>query len=239
MTVILIILGLIIAGVSLLLGRRHHPKVPKTPGPAPLPNGVHLTLVVQSTSVSPTEVATYLEAQQMQIDLDFSSAWGGSATIDRSPGGWPVYLQDVSDVQNALGYHDVDSKGVPFGRVFVQTAKDANVPWQTVASHEVLEILGDSNANTFDLGPDGCQWVQETGDPVEDQSYFRMGVPLSDFVTPSWFTVGGQHPFDFLRVLKAPFTVTAGGYAQEVCNGKVKVIGGAADKSVDRDYKDY
>src|SRR5438874_2443158 len=100
MTVILIILGLIIAGVSLLLGRRHHPKVPKTPGPAPLPKGVHLTLVVQ-TNVAPAEVANYLTAQQAQINSDFSPAWGGSATIDQVPGGWPVYLQDFSDVQNA------------------------------------------------------------------------------------------------------------------------------------------
>lgn len=240
MIAILIIL-VVIAVIAFLL---KHPNVvvPKPPPPTPngppaLPKGVHLTLVVQTKNVSTSEVAAYLAAQQNQIDADFSPAWGGSATIDQQPGGWPVYLQDLSDVQNALGYHDVDANGVPFGKVFILTAARANIGWQSVASHEVLEILADANANTTDVGPDGCQWIQEVGDPVEDKSYSRLGVVLSDFATPAWFTVGGTAPFDFLNVLRAPFTVTAGGYAQEICNGQVKVIGGAARTSVDKSYK--
>src|SRR5207237_7017002 len=149
------------------------------------------------------------------------------------PGGWPVYLLDTSDVPNALGYHDVDKNGVPYAKVFLQTAKAAGVPWQAVASHEVLEVLGDANANTTNLGFDGCQWYQETGDPVEDRSYTRLSIPLSDFITPGWF--GGSAPYDFLHALTAPFTVTSRGYAIKICNGQTVTVGGTSMKSIDKD----
>ena len=230
------ILGILAAIIAVLVAlfKKKKPKPPVTNPPKPLPNGVHLTLISLTTQAIPTDITAYLEAQQAQIDLDFSPAWGGSAVIDQSPGGWPVYLLDTSDVQNALGYHDVDRSGIPYAKVFLQTAKSVGVAWQSVASHEVLEVLGDSNANTTDLGADGCQWVQEVGDPVEDKSYTRLGVTLSDFVTPNWFTIGGSGPFDFLRVLTAPFTVTPGGYAIEVCNGQTVTVGGNAEKSIDK-----
>src|SRR5881394_1752915 len=116
------ILGVLAAIIAVLVAlfRKKKPKVPPTKPPVPLPNGVHLTLISLTTHASPTEVAAYLAAQQDQIDLDFSPAWGGSAVIDQKEGGWPVYLLDVSDVQNALGYHDVDSRGVPYAKVFLQ-----------------------------------------------------------------------------------------------------------------------
>ena len=244
--IILAIIAVIII-VVLVLSKRKAPVVlpppppppppPTVGGPAPLPEGVHLTLVVQTLNVSVADVAAYLAAQQAQIDLDFSPAWGGSAVIDQKSGGWPVYLKDVSDVQGALGYHDVDQNGVPFAKVFVQTSKNAGINWQSVASHEVLETLADANVNTTDLGADGCQWYQEVGDPVEDKAYARLGVVLSDFATPAWFTPGAQAPYDFLGVLTAPFTVTAGGYAIEVCNGKTITVGGAAAISVDKAYE--
>lgn len=233
------ILGLLIAIIAVLValfkGKTPvKPPQPPTKGPNPLPDGVHLTLVVQTTNVSESEVVAYLAAQQAQINEDFSPLWGGSAIIDRTPGGWPVYLQDLSDVQNALGYHDVDMNNVPYGKVFILTSRNAGIKWESVASHEVLEILGDADANTTDLGPDGCKWVQETGDPVEDRFYVKNGVQVSDFVIPSWFTIGGKAPFDFLNVLTAPFTITPGGYAIKICNGQTVVVGGATSVSVDR-----
>lgn len=233
-----LILGIIAVIIVLILVFKKV-KIPVTPtkGPAPLPKGVHLTLITLSTQITFDEVAAYLAAQQDQINLDFSPVWGGSAVIDQAIGGWPVYLLDVSDVSNALGYHDVDTQGKPYAKVFIQTSKQAGVPWQAVASHEVLEVLADSNANTTDLGIDGCQWYQEVGDPVEDKSYTRLGITLSDFVTPAWFTIGGVAPFDFLRILTAPFTITAGGYAVEVCNGQAKTLGGATAQSVDKGYQ--
>ncbi len=232
------ILGILAAIIAVLVAIfRKKPTAPTpTKPPVPLPNGVHLTLVSLTTQASPSDIAAYLQSQQDQINLDFAPVWGGSAVIDQKTGGWPVYLLDVSDVPNALGYHDVDTQGIPYAKVFLQTSKAANVAWQAVASHEVLEILGDSNTNTTDLGPDGCQWVQETGDPVEDRFYIRNNVTLSDFVTPAWFTIGSVGPFDFLQALTAPFTVTPLGYALKICNGQTITVGGAAKLSIDKAY---
>ena len=77
------ILATIIAVVVALFKRKKKPKVPPTlPPPAPLPNGVHLTLISLTTQVTPADVSSYLQAQQDQINLDFSPAWGGSAVIE-------------------------------------------------------------------------------------------------------------------------------------------------------------
>lgn len=232
---ILVVLALILGKSS---GTTPTPKPPKPPvpqppqppppvpqgGPAPLQSGVHLTIVNQSARLSTADIVAYAAAQQIQFDRDFSPTWGGSAVIDTQPGGWPVYLVDQADVPNALGYHDEDSNGIPFGRVFVAFAIDNGVAWQSVASHEVLEMLGDPHPSTHittDPGPDGCAWIQETGDPVEQSSYQINGIMLSDYVTPAWFTVGALGPYDFLQVLSAPFTTAPGGYAQSDCGGTI------------------
>lgn len=212
------------------------PPNPPTGSIAPLPFGVHLTVVVQSTNISADDVTAYIVAQQIQIDQDFSPSWGGSAKIDQVSGGWPIYLTDVSDVQGALGYHDVDASEIPYAKVFITTSQQAGVSWQSVASHEVLETLADSNVNTTDVGIDGCDWYQEVGDPVEDLSYIKNGVELSNFITPSWFINGGKAPFDFMNALSAPFTLTSGGYAMKICNGQTITVGGARTISVDKGY---
>jgi hypothetical protein len=240
---LLFFLGAVVLGIILYFVLRKvaptvlpPPPPPPPPGGGILPNGMKLTLVVKTTSVAASDVAAYVGAQQAQLDKDFSPVWGGDSTISGSAGGWPVYLEDVSDVQGALGYHDVDAAGVPYARVFVKTSEGVGVSWESVASHEVLEMLADANANTTVPGPDGCNWYREVGDPCEDRSYERNGVELSDFVLPSWFSESGQGPFDYLWALSAPFTVTSGGYAASDCG---QVTGSEhANKgwSVDKDY---
>jgi hypothetical protein len=237
---LLIFLGAVVLGIILyFVLRRVAPKPPPPPPPPPppgtLPDGVTLTLVIKTTAVPASDVMAYLGAQQAQLDNDFSPAWGGSATIGLK-GEWPVYLEDNSDVQNALGYHDVDANDVPYARVFVKTSESFGISWQSVASHEVLEMLADSNANTTVRGPDGCNWYREVGDPCEELSYTRNGVELSDFVLPSWFSASGQSPFDYLRALSAPFTVTQGGYAASDCGTLTGTHQVSKGWSIDRAY---
>jgi len=214
------------------------PVPPPTPGGGILPDNVHLTVVNNATGVSANDVAAYIVAQQLQINNDFQPYWGGKAIIDTKAGGWPIYLVDFADIDGALGYHDVDANGVPFAKVFVQTSTNDGVDWESVASHEVLETLTDSNANTSVTGPDGCQWYREASDAVEDVEYSRNGVPLSDFVTPNYFVKDSQGPYDFLAVLKGPFTITDGGYVPESCGGAAKHMFENTSKrqSVDRAY---
>lgn len=241
MIVLLVIV--VLAVIALLLfakyGKGTPVQPPQPPPPPPpsggLPNGVTLTLVVQTTAVPKSDVTAYLAAQQAQLDKDFSPAWGGSATFV-AEGGWPIYLEDTSDVAGALGYHDVDASGVPYARVFVKTSARAGISWQSVASHEVLEMLADANATTTVVGPDGCNWYREVGDPCEDLSYFVNSVELSDFVFPSWFDPNGQRPFDKLGGLSAPFTVTPGGYAASDCGTAQGRVHSSKGWSVDKDY---
>lgn len=37
-------------------------------------------------------------------------------------------------------------------------------------------------------------------------------MPVSNYVLPSWFDPNGKYPYDRMGLLKAPLTMTAGGY---------------------------
>jgi hypothetical protein len=54
----------------------------------------------------------------------------------------------------------------------------------------------------------------ETADPVEGDEYTIDGVPVSNFVTKAWFqdATNPVGPFDYLKKLAAPLSLTAGGY---------------------------
>jgi hypothetical protein len=164
--------------------------------------------------VSQSDIDTYLTQQNAQLTNEFTAAWGIAAYIDTQPGGWPVYLLDNSDVAGALGYHDY-ANGSPFANIFVQTAKQAGVSWQSVASHEVLEMLADPGP-TFKTAtaPNGDVWDYEICDPVESD----LDGSMSDFVFPAFFNAASSGPWDQDKVLSGPFMIAPGGYA--VVNGQ-------------------
>lgn len=128
-----------------------------------------------------------------------------------------------TDIQDAIGYHDYTINGMPLGKVFVRTSVNDNVsPW-TVASHETLEMLSDSDISLtafVDDGMNGKIYAYENCDPVEESIYYIISgtkkYAMSNFVTPKWFegfwgTRGAK--FDFLRDLTNPLTLLSGGYA--------------------------
>lgn len=148
---------------------------------------------------------------------------------------WVVNMLDNSTQAGALGYHSLDNDKVDAfifaapvlqngGAVMVYTPSN---PTQYLVSatlsHEVCEMVGDRYANGFSVGPQissGNLYCQELSDPVEDGTYaiamdgYQVGV--SNFLFPSWFnpeaTKAANAPFDYMDVLTAPFTMTAGGY---------------------------
>src|SRR5207302_2183231 len=88
------------------------------------------------------------------------------------------------------------------------------IAWQTVASHEVLEMLVDPGPNFESVvDANGDKWDKEVGDPVEDVSYKYNNVPLTDYADPSWFRSKSAGKWDTKSVLTADHTLTAGGYA--------------------------
>ena len=149
---------------------------------------------------------------------------------------WVVNIIDNnSQVEGALGYHEETSDKIEAyimcepilsngGTALVYNP--SNPEQYTVSatiSHEILEMVGDRFCGTFCVGPQNSSgsnlYCLELADPVENNSYpitvNGTLVSVSNFVFPSWFNPqsGNQNrPFDYLNLLNAPFTMTAGGY---------------------------
>lgn len=164
----------------------------------------------------------------MGADLRLEGAIGkdpDDAKLPELKGDAIIYLWNGVDVDNALGYHEANAAGTPFGFVFTELVKELDEPWTVTFSHEALELIGDPEANLLVAGPhpedpkkEVFHWY-EMCDAVQDESYKVDGVAVSNFVLPLYFTqfaeVGGRN--DFLgRLTKGKalqsFGINPGGY---------------------------
>jgi hypothetical protein len=160
---------------------------------------------------------------------------------------WTISMLDNPDVDGALGYHSEDAGRVD-GFIFAKPVLDnggvvlhdannnQNFSVASVLSHEVCEMFGDRFANFWADGPaltQGSEYALELCDPVEGDSYditLSDGtiVSVSNFVFPSWFnaqaTVPQNMPFDYLKKLSSPFTMTPGGYLIVRQSGQVSQV---------------
>ena len=177
--------------------------------------------IVNNSNVSSDDVASMTAAVQSQLDGPFQSAWEDTAPlIIDSPADGAVVLsiEQTSDVPGALGYHDKDSNGVPFAKIFVDDSANAGVALSAVMSHEILELMVDRFVDAvavYDNGDGtGTLYALEDCDPVEADFYTDAnGVQLSNCVTPAWFDQSNNTgPFDLAGNLTTPFTMTAAGY---------------------------
>jgi hypothetical protein len=209
---------------------------------------MHLAFVndpVKSTRISNTDAVKIAGAVSRQLRLHFAPTWNRGApgvafVADEAhllPGQFPLYFFDNADVAGALGYHDVTPAGLPYGRIFVETVLSNGGTLLTgsnsvsvCASHEALELAGDEFCNQYAQANDGYSYAVELGDPVENDSYVMSGtgVSVSNFVLPEYFSQTPEEgaKFDYMGRLIAPFTLTAGGYAIRMKDGKVTQIFG-------------
>jgi len=196
------------------------------------------------TSKSDEEVQKAIRAINGQIEEDFAPYWGFGACLrldgrssanlkkpkDELPGlkqspqdlrgDAILYLWDsIADVANALGYHDMNNRGLPFGFVFTQLSEQLGESWTVTLSHEALELIGDANVNLLAAGPHPqhpdklvFHWY-EMCDAVQDEHYEIDGVPVSNFVLPLYFTVGDETGArnDFLNRAHSGKTLTSFG----------------------------
>jgi hypothetical protein len=189
--------------------------------------------------VSDEELQRVTRAINRQIKEDFEPYWsiGAELRLEGKSGPRPqkqdladmrgdavIYLWDGSDVSNALGYHDRNNRGIPYGFVFTEISKALGEHWSVTLSHEALELIGDPEVNLLVMGPHPTQrrdvfhWY-EMSDAVQTETYKIDGVEVSNFVLPLYFTggeeLGGRN--DFLgrahngRTLRS-FGVNPGGY---------------------------
>jgi hypothetical protein len=187
------------------------------------------------------DIQKVIRAINQQIMLDFAPYWSLSAQLRLEAPTTPkplrqdpvdmrgdavVYLWDDIKVKDALGYHDQNHRGVPYGFVFPTISKKAGESWTSTLSHEALELIADPEANLYVRGPhpkkpkeDVFYWY-EMCDAVQAETYDIDRVNVSNFVLPLYFTSAREHHGrnDFLNRAHrgktlVSFGINPGGYA--------------------------
>ena len=190
--------------------------------------------------VSDDELQRVIRAVNRQIKEDFEPYWSLGATLrlegrsETSPtklslpdlrGDAILYLWDKLDVDGALGYHDQNARGIPYGFVFTTLSAQLGEPWSVTLSHEALELIADPEVNLLVMGPHPADpnktvfhWY-EMSDAVQNETYQIDGVAVSNFVLPLYFTPNNEKGArnDFLGTVTngktlASFGVNPGGY---------------------------
>jgi hypothetical protein len=179
-----------------------------------------------STTDSDATVKKWVDAVKIQCDRDVVPIWGKSVNFNIIPkggtptkGNWQCGFFDNSDTAGALGWHDVGPNNEPIIKCFTKTAEGFGESPSVTLSHEVIECIGDADANTTVKGFDGngkpALLFQELCDMVESSLYAINGVQVSDFVSPAWFAEPDKSGvFDFLKVTKKAWELASGGYEE-------------------------
>jgi len=102
--------------------------------------------------------------------------------------------------------------GLPQSKVFVKTTFKNGDLVSVSASHELVEMLADPAINLMTMGPNAkTVYAYESADPA----YPVKGIPMSDFVYPSYFEEfhkPGSARFDAMDKVKRPFPILVGAY---------------------------
>ncbi len=167
-------------------------------------------------------------ALQKCYDTFFVPVWGYPVklynTTKAKPTDWQFIYFENADQAGALGFHDLTKKGQPFSKIFVKSTIDDNEKVSVTACHELFEMAIDPVANLWAQANDGTEYAYEMCDPVEEDTFEVNGIAMSNFVHPTWFEPF-KHPagtkYDHLGKLKAPYSMTKGGYIITMKNGKV------------------
>lgn len=191
--------------------------------------------IINHTNLPDHEVQATIRAVNRQIAEDFEPYWsfGAKLRLEGPIGSKPdkvkaeemrgdavIYLWDEADVDGAIGYHDHNNRGIPYGFVFTEVSRSLGEPWSVTLSHEALELLGDPQVNLLVKGPhpnrnehrEVFHWF-EMCDAVQTETYEIDDVRLSNFVLPLYFTgeaeTGARN--DFLGTRAAGSTLTSFG----------------------------
>lgn len=188
-----------------------------------------ISVINFSSHLNDQDVQEAIRAVNRQVLEDFAPIWGSGRVLrlhapsydpahpdtlmeDPVRGSSVVYLVDQATLPGALGYHDLNTRAIPVGFVFILDLNE----WTSTLSHEVLELIVDPTVNIFVPGPDPRDAANvvlhayEVCDAVERTSYDIDNVRVSNFVTPEYFTVGDEVGTrnDFLGVGVTSFGVT-------------------------------
>jgi hypothetical protein len=117
---------------------------------------IKIAIINESSAATDAQIAQICAAVQIQVSRDFAPAWGIDAIITAyakgqtpPPGAWYLVVSDTADEAGTLGYHDLTPEGLPLGKVFAQTILDRKQSLSISISHEVLEMISDSDISTL------------------------------------------------------------------------------------------
>src|SRR5437870_6091111 len=169
-----------------------------------------------------------IAAMQVYVDKYVAPIWGTPAKLVKTTGfkkgAWAMVFLNNADQPGALAYHDLTPDGLPQSKVFVRTTIKNGDLVSVSASHELVEMLVDPAINMMTTGPDPkVVYAYESADPVEALSFKVNGIPMTDFVYPSYFEdfhKPGSVKFDYLNKVNKPFQILSGGYQIIFKNGK-------------------
>src|SRR5690348_13196811 len=181
----------------------------------------------QATVPLGVDFAKLIAAMQVYVDSCLVPHWACPAKLVQTngmvKGQWAMAFIDNADVSGALAYHDLTPDGFPLSKVFVKTTLANRDLVSVSASHELAEMLVDPAIQMMTTGPNPrLTYAYEACDPVEAISFLVNGIPMSDFVYPSYFEVfrkAGSVQFDAVGKVTKPFQLLSGGY-QIVFNGR-------------------
>ena len=184
------------------------------------------------------DLGQLITAMQSYIDDHIVPVWGTPAKLVHTQGfitnAWAMVFLDDSTQADALAFHDLTPEGLPISKVFVRTTIDDGQLVSVSASHELVEMLVDPAINLMTTGPDSkLAYAYESADPVEEVTFNVNGIPMSDFVYPSYFEAfhkPGSVKFDHEDQIQQPFQILSGGYQLVFKNGKWSQIFGSLQK---------
>jgi hypothetical protein len=144
-------------------------------------------------------------------------------------GAYRLWILDDPDTAGALGYHDVDPDGQPYGRVFCAPTLDNGGTILTgpdsvsvTISHEACETALDPDVTAWSQLPSGELEALELCDRVEAISYEHNGVALSDFLLPAAFRArASDTQFDYMVQLTNARDIAPEGYRIVMNGGRV------------------
>jgi phospholipase C len=195
-----------------------------------------ISVVNRTHTISDLELHRVVRAINRQIAEDFAPYWGfggrlrvegrASGRLDSKAladmrGDAILYLLDSAADADALGYHDRNARGVPFGFVFLDLCVQLGDPWSCTLSHEALELIADPQCNLLVRGPHPLNPARpdvyhyfEVCDAVQAQVYEIDSVCVSNFVLPAYFSPNEAQGTrtDFSGTGLRSFEVNPGGY---------------------------
>ena len=184
------------------------------------------------------DFAALVAAMQVYVDKHVAPVWGTPAKLvrgkDLKEGKWGMVFVDHANHAHSLARHDLTPDGLPMARVFVKTTLANKNLVSVAATHELVEMLVDPSVNLVTTRKRSKLIYQyESADPVEDLHFKVEGIPMTNFIYPTWFEEfhkPGSVKFDHLGVLKMPFEIHAGGYQGVLKDGKWSALHGSPEK---------